>query len=110
MFKDGESFFLKFFLNSINLLHENVTGKDFFLNTHIWTNDQYSRPTSIKNGQLTVEGNRHGLGWGFLWVLPQGHVKVISRSNQTKRARIFSFCCFCFNCNNLGCLLWLKPT
>ena len=21
---------------------------------------------------------RHGLGWGFIWVLPQGHVKVKS--------------------------------
>ena len=27
-----------------NFLYENV------LNRHIWTNDQYSRPTSIKNG------------------------------------------------------------
>ena len=66
---------------------------------HIWTNDQYSRPTSITNGQLADSGNhkytlRHGLGWGFIWVLPQGHVKVISRSNQPKRVRIFSFLLF----------------
>ena len=47
---------------------------------------------------------RHGLRWDFIWVLPQGHVKVISRSNQPKRVRIFSFCCFCCNCINLGCL------
>ena len=54
-----------------------------FLNRHIWTNDQYSRPTSIKNGQLADGSNpkyilRHGSGWGFIWVLPQGHVKVKS--------------------------------
>ena len=84
-------------------------GRIFFLNRHIWTNDQYSRPTSIKNGQLTDGGIseytlRHGLGWGFIWVLPQGRVNVISRSNQAKRVRIFSFCCFCFNYINLGCL------
>ena len=87
-------FFLEFFSQPLfKLLHENVTG----------TNDQYSRPTSIKNGQLADGDNpkytlRHGLGWGFQWVLPQGHVKVILlRSNHPKRVRIFTFCCFCFN-------------
>ena len=79
-FKDGESFLLNFSQPLFNFLYENVTGKDFFLNRHIWTNDQCSRPTSIKNGQLADGGNpkytlRHGLGWGFIWVLPQGHVK-----------------------------------
>ena len=72
-------------------------GRIFFLNRHIWTND--SGPTSIKNGQLADGGNpkytlRHGLGWGFIWVLPQGYVKVISRSNQPKNVRIFSILLF----------------
>ena len=60
-----------------NFLYKNVTGKIFFLNRHIWTNDQYSRLTSIKNGQLADGGPkytlRHGLGWGFIWALPKGH-------------------------------------
>ena len=67
-----------------NLFYEN------FLNGHIWTNDQYSRPISIKNGLLADGGNpkytlRQSLGWSFIWVLPQGHVKIIARSNQPKR-------------------------
>ena len=57
-------------------------------NRHIWTNDQYSRPTSIENGQLADGGNhkytlRHGLGWGYIimGITPrscQGHIKVKS--------------------------------
>ena len=100
---------MNFFPNSYSIsCMRIITGEDFFLNRHIWTDDQYSRPTYIKNYQLADEGNpkytlRHGLGWGFICLLPQGHVKVISRSNQPKRVRIFSCCCFCFNCINLGC-------
>ena len=102
-------FFENFPQPLFNFLYENVTRKSSKKNRHIWTNDQYSRPTSIKKGQLAEGGNpkytlRHGLWWGFIWVLPQGHVKVISRSNQPKRVRTFSCCCFCFNCINLG---WL---
>ena len=55
----------------VNCLHENVTGKDLKKNIHIWTNDQYSRPTSIKNSLLADRGDpkytlRHGLGWSFI--------------------------------------------
>ena len=104
---------MKFFLNPLfNFLYENVIVKDFFfLNRHILINDQYSTCSigPLKNDRLADGGNpkyilRHGLGWGFIWVLPQGHVNVISRSNQPKRVRIFNCCCFCFNCINLGCL------
>ena len=58
-----------------------------------WTNDQYSRPTSIKNGQLADGGNpkytlRHGFGWGLIWVLPprscQGHIKGKSAKKGQK--------------------------
>ena len=92
-----EKVFFKIYSHPLlNFLYENVTGKDLKKNRNIWTNDQYSRPTSIKNGQLSDGGNPkykllHGLGCGFIWVLPKGHVKVISRSNQPKRVRIFSF-------------------
>ena len=81
-------FFLKNYSQPLfNFFYENVTGKDFFSNRHIWTNDQYSRPTSIKNGQLADGGNpkytlRHVLGWGFnMGITPrscQGHIKVKS--------------------------------
>ena len=91
-----EKVFLNFFAQPlVNFLYENVTRKDLKkIYIHIWTKDQYSRPTSIKNGQLADAGNpkytlRHGLGWGFIWVLPQGHVKVISRSNQPRRGKMF---------------------
>ena len=102
-------FFLNFFLNPYSISCMRMSPGRIKKNRHIWTNDQYSRPTSIENGQLADGGNpkytlRHGLGWDFTWVLPQGHVKVISRSNQPKKVRIFSCCCFCFNCINLGCL------
>ena len=54
-----------------NFLYKIVTGKDLKKNRHIWTNDQYSRPTSNENGQLADGGNpkytlRHGLRWGFI--------------------------------------------
>ena len=74
-------FFFKFFLNPYSISCMRMSpGRIYFLNSHFWTNDQYSRPTSIKNGQLADRGNpkytlRHGLGWGFIWVLPQGLVK-----------------------------------
>ena len=82
-----------------NFLYENVTGRDFFLNRHIWTNDRYTRPTSLKKDQLADGGNskytvRHGVGWAFIWVLPQGHVKVIARSNQPKRSEYLVFIVF----------------
>ena len=102
-------FFFEIFSQPLfNFLYENVIENDFFLNRHIWINDQYSIGP-LKNGRLADGGNpkyilRHGLGWGFIWVLPQGHVNVVSRSNQPKMVRIFNFCCFCFNCINLGCL------
>ena len=69
----------------LNFLYENVTGKD--KNIHIWTNEQYNRPTSIKNAQLADGGNpkyalRHGLGWGFHIGITlrscHGHIKVKS--------------------------------
>ena len=77
-----KKFFL-YFLPLIQFLLWECHREGFFLNRHIWTNDQYSRPTSFKKGQLADGGNpkytvRHGLGWAFIWVLPQGHSKVKS--------------------------------
>ena len=56
----------------------------------------------------------HGLGLGLTGVLPQGHNKVIPRSQEgqlgLKQVKIACFCWFCFNSAHLSCQWWLTLT
>ena len=56
----------------------------------------------------------HGLRLGFIWELPQGHGKVISRSQQSqissKRSKIAYFCSFSAIMFTWNVYDGLKPT
>ena len=84
--------------SGIKMWHLHTVSGKGFCPKNIWTHPKYTW--------------WHGLGLAFIWELPQGHGKVISRSQQgqisSKWLKIAYFGCFCYNYAHLSCLWWLK--